>query len=306
MTKLNRREAFRALAVTATGGMLMTQTAFAEEAGASARQTAALLQGAEVCAIIPEVTEGPYYFDPKMERVDITEGRPGIPLRVRLQVVDAECAAINGARVDIWHCDASGVYSGYAGQGDDGSVDTTGQTFMRGTQFTDANGIAEFETIYPSWYRGRTTHIHFKVFIAENVVLTGQLFFPDALSEYIYLNVAPYNDRATERDTLNANDGIARQSTRAAYAFIKELEDEYLAAMIIGVDPSARSSVGFGAPGGNFPPPPNGEAPAGFPPPGERPNGPHPGGQPGRGGFGGVDGPARSADRTTMTPPVRE
>lgn len=293
MPKLNRRDAFRVLAVTASGGVVMTQSAFAQEAGASARQTAALLQGADICSIIPEVTEGPYYFDPAMERADITEGRPGIPLRVRLQVVDAECMALPGARVDIWHCDATGVYSGYANQGDDGSVDTTGQTFMRGTLFADDNGLVEFETVYPSWYRGRTTHIHFKVFIAENVILTGQMFFPDALSEYIYLNVAPYNDRSGMRDTLNANDGIATQSTRAAYAFLKELDEEYLAAMIIGVDPGARSSIGFSMDrGGDRPEPPAGGA--GGPPPPD-------------GGQGGpMGGPSGSADRSTMTPPVRE
>lgn len=284
--KMNRRDAFRAVAITASGGLLMSQQAFAQEAGASASQTAALLQGADVCAIIPEVTEGPYYFDPAMERVDITEGRPGIPMRVRLQVVDANCIAMPGARVDIWHCDATGVYSGYAGQGDDGAVDTTGETFMRGTQFADDNGIVEFESIYPSWYRGRTTHVHFKVFLDETNILTGQIFFPDALSEYIYLNVAPYNDRASQRDTLNANDSIAAQSTRAAFAFIKELEEEYLVAMIVGVDPAAQSAVGFsmGAPSGDRPEPSKG----GTPPEG-----------------GPVGGPTGSADRTTMTPAVK-
>lgn len=281
MTRINRRDALKAVAVTASGGLLMTQSAFAQGAGASASQTAALLSGADVCAIVPEVTEGPYYFDPAMERVDITEGRPGIPTRVRLQVVDAACLALEGARVDIWHCDATGVYSGYPGQGDDGSIDTSGQTFMRGTQFTDAHGVAEFETVYPSWYRGRTTHIHFKVFLDEVTILTGQIFFPDALSEFIYRTVAPYSDRAGQRDTLNAGDGIARQSTRAAFAFVKELEEEYLVAMIVGVDPAARSAAGFtmGAPGG------------------ERPRLP-----PGSMGGGTASG---AADATTLTPPVK-
>ena len=283
MTKINRRDALRAVAVTASGGLLMSQQAFAQEAGASVSQTAALLQGADVCAIIPEVTEGPYYFDPAMERVDITEGRPGIPTRIRLQVVDAGCVAMPGARVDIWHCDATGVYSGYPGQGDDGSVDATGQTFMRGTQFADDNGIAEFETVYPSWYRGRTTHIHFKIFLDETNILTGQIFFPDALSEYIYRNVAPYNDRASTRDTLNSNDNIAAQSTRAAFAFIKELEEEYLVAMIVGVDPAAQSAVCFSMGGGQ--PPAGG---VGGPPP-----------------EGGQGGPSGSADTTTMTPAVK-
>lgn len=285
MTSMNRRDAFKAVAVTASGGLLMSQQAFAQEAGASVSQTAALLSGADICAIIPEVTEGPYYFDPDMERVDITEGRPGIPTRIRLQVVDAACMALPGARIDIWHCDATGLYSGYAGQGDDRNTDTTGETFMRGTQFADDNGIVEFETVYPSWYSGRTTHIHFKVFLDETNILTGQIFFPDALSEYIYLNVAPYNDRAMARDTLNTNDRIATQSTRAAFAFIKELDEEYLVAMIIGVDPAATSAVGFSMGGGG------GNRPAGGT-----------GTPPANGARGGSSG---SGDRTTMTPAVK-
>lgn len=98
MTRINRRDAFKAVAITASGGLLMSQQAFAQEAGATVTQTAALLQGADVCAIIPEVTEGPYYFDPAMERVDITEGRPGIPTRIRLQVVDGACAPMPGGK----------------------------------------------------------------------------------------------------------------------------------------------------------------------------------------------------------------
>jgi protocatechuate 3,4-dioxygenase beta subunit len=249
MTKINRREAFSLVAITAAGGALMSQSAFAQETGAATTETVGLMPGADVCVITPEVTEGPYYFDPAMERTDITEGRPGVPTRIRLQVVDAACLPLADARVDIWHCDATGLYSGYAGQGDDGTTDTTGETFMRGTVFTDAKGIAEFTTVYPGWYRGRTTHVHFKVFLDQTNILTGQIFFPDALSEYLYLNVAPYSERGAERDTLNTNDNIAAQATRASFAYVKEMEAEYLVAMIIGVDPNA-TSAGTAMPGG--------------------------------------------------------
>jgi protocatechuate 3,4-dioxygenase beta subunit len=264
--RLNRRGALSLVAITAAGGALMSQRAFAQEARATT--PVGLMPGADVCVITPEVTEGPYYFDPALERADITEGRPGVKTLVRLQVVDAMCKPLEGARVDIWHCDATGLYSNYPGQGEDGKTDTTGTTFMRGTLFTSANGIAEFTTVYPGWYRGRTTHVHFKVFIDQTNILTGQIFFPDALSQYLYLNVAPYNERSAARDTLNSTDGIAAQATRASFAYVKELADSYLAAMIIGVDPNAKSSD-TGMPGG---PPPGG------PPPGGRPNGPPPGG----------------------------
>lgn len=241
MAPISRRDAFKTLAITASGGLMISQTAYAQGTGVNSSQAATLLNDADICIITPEVTEGPYYFDPKLERVDITEGRAGVPLRLRMQVVDEKCAAIDGARVDIWHCDALGLYSGYRGQGDNRDIDTSGETFMRGTQFADANGIVAFDTVYPSWYSGRTTHIHFKVFISESEALTGQLYFPDAVSEYIFTNIAPYNQRNGKRDTLNATDGIAQQSSRASFVFLKEEEERYLAAMIIGVDPNGNA-----------------------------------------------------------------
>ena len=241
-------------------------------------EVAAQLIDGDVCLITPEVTEGPYYFDPQLVRDDITEGRPGVPVMIRLQVVDAACKPIADARVDIWHCDATGLYSNYAGQGDDHNhpVSTKGETFMRGTQTADKNGVVTFRSVYPGWYRGRTAHVHFKVLIGEKNVLTGQLFFPDALSEFIYQNVAPYSDRKTARDTLNADDGIAKQATRASFASVKEEAEAYLVSMIIGANPQAES-VG-GGPGGPPPGgPPPGDPPAGGPPP---EGGPPPGGRP--------------------------
>lgn len=228
---INRRDALTLVAVTAAGGVLMTRSAFAQEAGATGETS--LITGADVCVITPEVTEGPFYFDPALERADITEGRPGLPTTVRLQVVDSACKPIRGARVDIWHCDAAGLYSGYPRQ--TGGVSTEGETFMRGTQFADDRGVAEFQTAYPGWYRGRTTHIHFKVFLSEAEVLTGQVFFPDELSDEIYATIVPYNERGEERDTFNDNDRIARQATSASVATMAQQNGGYLAQLIVGV-----------------------------------------------------------------------
>ncbi len=193
------------------------------------------MQGAGVCALTPETTEGPFYFDPKLERADIAEGRDGIPLSVRLQVVDQNCAPIENARVDLWHCDAQGHYSGYPGQGDGRDVDTTGETFLRGWLRTDADGIVVFNTIYPGWYRGRTTHIHFKVFPDEGSVATGQMFFPDDLSEHIFATVAPYSERAGKRDTLNKDDGILRRAGASVHTAVREAVSAYEALMVIAV-----------------------------------------------------------------------
>ncbi|UVK39224.1 intradiol ring-cleavage dioxygenase [Mesorhizobium sp. AR10] len=229
---LSRRQALGLIAVTAGGGVFLPAAARAASPYAG---LALFDSGAGVCTITPEVTEGPFYFDPKLERTDVTEGKKGVALNVRLQIVDAACRPLAGARVDIWHCDAQGAYSGYPGQGDGQDVDTSGQTFLRGWQKTDDSGIVSFATIYPGWYRGRTTHIHFKVFPNDNSVMTGQLFFPDSLSEQIFATVAPYNDRPGKRDTSNARDGIARQAGPASQAALREVTDAYQALLVVAV-----------------------------------------------------------------------
>jgi protocatechuate 3,4-dioxygenase beta subunit len=125
------------------------------------------------CILTPEQTEGPYYIAGEKLRRNITEGRPGTPLVLRTFVVDAStCRPIRNAAVDIWHADASGVYSGFG----DGA---SSRTFMRGIQRTNAKGLAQFRTVYPGWYPGRTVHIHVKVHLSSNVVHTGQLYFPE-------------------------------------------------------------------------------------------------------------------------------
>jgi protocatechuate 3,4-dioxygenase beta subunit len=228
MRTVTRRDALSLLAVTA-GSALLPREAFAQAAGAAGTT---LIQNADVCLITPETTEGPYYFDPGLERADITEGRPGLATTLRLQIVDASCRPLSGARVDVWHCDAEGIYSGYTGQP---GGDMRGETFMRGTQFADSDGIVEFATVYPGWYRGRTTHIHFKVFVDEATLLTGQLFFPDEVSDRVYAT-EPYA-AAGERDRRNDNDGIARQAGERSIASVEELPEGYLAQLIIGVEP---------------------------------------------------------------------
>jgi protocatechuate 3,4-dioxygenase beta subunit len=162
------------------------------------------------CLLTPEQTEGPYYIANEKVRRDITEHRPGAALALRLKVVDAStCRPIKGATVEIWHCDSGGLYSGFVSAsagGPGGSQPTDKRTFLRGGQRTDATGTAIFKTIYPGWYRGRTVHIHVKVHVGGNAVHTGQLYFPDKLTDTVYA-ATPYNKRPG-RDTRNANDSI--------------------------------------------------------------------------------------------------
>src|SRR5437764_3901152 len=180
--------------LAAAGGW---QVASSEGAG-----PAAVESGAVGCVLTPEQTEGPYYIPKEKVRRNITEGRPGTPLLLRAFVVNAStCKPIKGAAVDIWHADASGVYSGF-GQG------AASRTFMRGIQRANAKGLALFRTVYPGWYQGRTVHIHVKVHLGGNVVHTGQLYFPDGVTDAVY-HKAPYRSRPN-RDVRNSADSIFR------------------------------------------------------------------------------------------------
>jgi protocatechuate 3,4-dioxygenase beta subunit len=160
------------------------------------------------CVLAPALTEGPYYINPALVRPDVTEGLPGYPMQLNLRVARvAGCAPVSGAIVDIWHCDAGGLYSGYTGQL--GNVSTVGQNFYRGVQLTDASGVATFHTNYPGWYPGRAVHIHFKVILSATTAVTSQLYVPDTLTDDVFAACEPYTARGT-RPTRNTNDGLYR------------------------------------------------------------------------------------------------
>jgi protocatechuate 3,4-dioxygenase beta subunit len=118
------------------------------------------------------------------------------------RVSGSACAALSGATVDIWHCDALGVYS----DATDPSFNTKGQKFLRGYQTTDASGTARFTTIYPGWYQGRAVHIHFKIRTTTSE-FTSQLFFDDALNTQVFAS-APYSQKGTSGVMRNSADGI--------------------------------------------------------------------------------------------------
>lgn len=155
------------------------------------------------CLLTPAATEGPFYLDDAQVRSDIRDGRPGQLLRLRLLLVDADrgCAAVPGALVSIWHCDAQGSYSG-----EEGPRDAT--RFLRGVQRTGADGAADFVTIYPGWYRPRAVHIHFKVLMENAEVLTSQLYFSDALNRHVLGSHPAYRARGVPT-RVNVQDPIA-------------------------------------------------------------------------------------------------
>jgi len=216
-------------------------------------------------ALTAEVEEGPFYLDLNLVRGDLTEGLAGVPLQISLAVLDETGVPLPGARIDVWHCDSRGVYSGYAHQGDDRKVDTRGKTWLRGTQLTGAEGTVAFHTVYPGWYSGRTTHIHCKVIHGDHPLLTTQFFLPDSLSEYLYTELTQYR-RDRLRDTLNRTDDVAVEAGPTAIGSIREGKDRYVAALTLVVDRAARSTGRhpsfFGTNGpGNPPPFPTPDAP---------------------------------------------
>jgi protocatechuate 3,4-dioxygenase beta subunit len=218
-----------------------------------------LLPGAHVCILTPQEEDGPFYFDAKLDRADITESKTGVPLGLTLQIVEArDCTPLKGARIDVWHADAIGYYSGERDQGDARDVSTTGQHFLRGSQVTNDDGQVSFTTVYPGWYKGRTAHIHCKVFLDDKNVLTTQIYFPDALSEFIYKNVKPYNTRKHERDTVNTTDYVLNKggNDRTSFCNIKEEADRYLASLVIGVNRDNNETAETPPPAGAMGPPP--------------------------------------------------
>jgi len=225
------------------------------------------------CVVRPELTEGPYFVDDQLNRSDIRidpsdeSVKEGVLLNLVFRVFDvntSKCTPIEGAQVDVWHCDALGVYSGVS----DPSFDTSGQKWLRGYQLTDEDGVARFITIYPGWYSGRTVHIHFKIRTdpeaEQGYEFTSQLFFDEEVSDLVHAQ-EPYASKGY-RNTLNSDDNIFQGSDGLLTLELVENEDEeqggYTATFDIALDTTDTAqgaSDSFQMPGG-------GNRPGGTPP----------------------------------------
>lgn len=220
------------------------------EAGAD---LVAKLDAVGSCAMTAEETQGPYWFDVDSIRSDVREDRPGTLVNLALRVYDAECMPIPDAVVEIWHCDAGGIYSGFeaASTGGGGARPGSGSgttsngsysvgdteatpgddgTYLRGAQVADANGIVQFQTIWPGWYISRTVHIHLKVHVNKTSVLTSQLWFDDTLNTAVF-QTTPYSSHPG-RDTFNEDDSIIDPTGKLT---VEKLSEGYLAYTNLGV-----------------------------------------------------------------------
>ena len=250
----NRRDLLRGGMAALSLGALQVRL----PAPAGAQETAS--PTADLCLMTPEQTEGPFYLDTDLLREDVTEGTPGLPLRLQVLVADSQaCIPLTNAAVDIWHCDAQGFYSGVnarPGSAADAPAVDSG-TFLRGIQVTGEDGVAEFTTIYPGWYSGRTVHIHMKVHIDGDVVdedtydgghvsHTGQIYFDDAISDVVYSTSEAYAGRDDSRRTRNDQDNIlGNHLDEPGFLISLSPLDEndpsqgYLGVITIGVNPNA-------------------------------------------------------------------
>jgi len=235
---LSRREALTLLGAGGVGGAAALATP--GPAAAKARPGYRL----PACIVRPEQTEGPYFLDTELDRSDIrsdpSDGSvcEGARLALAFQVsrIDAQaCEPLEGALVDVWQCDAAGVYSGVEDIG--GRFDSTGKRFLRGHQVTDRDGVARFTTIYPGWYRGRTVHIHFKIRTDPGASagheFTSQLYFDDALTDRVF-ETGPYAANAGRR-TRNPDDRIYRNGGSQLLLDVTEDGDGYRALFDIGL-----------------------------------------------------------------------
>lgn len=194
------------------------------------------------CIVTPEQTEGPYFVDEKLMRSDIrfdpTDGsiQEGVLLTLAINVFKTggrACTPIKDAIVDIWHCNAEGVYS----DAKDRSFDTRGQKFLRGYRLTDEQGAVKFFTVYPGWYDGRAVHIHFKIRVVDaggkSHAFTSQLYFDDKLNDEIFA-LAPYAGKGVRRIN-NSNDRIYADGGQQLTLKPSKTADGYMASFDVGM-----------------------------------------------------------------------
>jgi hypothetical protein len=235
----------------------------------SAADTGAPTSDAGECAVTPEGEIGPYFADDSatgfnrtniLSNLDGTSTQTGVPLTLNVTVVDAEkaCAPYVGAQVDIWHCNASGVYSDIAAES------TSSEQWLRGYQRSDASGQLTFTTVIPGWYSGRTTHIHLRIRSSYSEASstsdgtnTVQCFFDQTLIDTLSTTVAPYSAEG-KNPTTNASDRVYSQEEDGAnlLALTGDAATGYTASVTIFLPITASYDAGAGAggtPGGGGP-----------------------------------------------------
>ncbi|KAA8643377.1 hypothetical protein EYZ11_003425 [Aspergillus tanneri] len=222
------------------------------------------------CILGPDTTEGPYYVSGELIRKDVSEEQAGVPLYLDFQIIDTStCDPLPNIYLDIWHCNATGVYSGVLarGNGDSNDVSLLDATFLRGIQKTDKTGVVQFESIFPGHYTGRTHHIHVlshpgnSTTVNPNGTISG-LFNPHAsyvgqtfFDQDLIYKVEALDTYAANKQPLTTNDedGILAGEAKVIDPFMQyvylgdRIEDGLFAWISLGIDASRESNVRAGA-----------------------------------------------------------
>lgn len=238
---LSRREMLGLVGTTLTAALVGCEQSGSAGLGSlwSRKQTVTAMPP---CVVRPEQTEGPYFVDEKLNRSDIrsdpSDGsvKEGVPLQLVIrvhQISGNDCTSLSGAVVDVWHCDALGVYSDVR----DRSFDTRGKKFLRGYQITDTRGTVQFLTIYPGWYPGRAVHIHFKIRMnpasRRGYEFTSQMYFNEAITDQVHAQV-PYAAKG-QRTLRNKRDGIFRGGGEQLMLQLSQQAQGYVGTFDIGL-----------------------------------------------------------------------
>ncbi|KAK2011953.1 aromatic compound dioxygenase [Colletotrichum eremochloae] len=223
-----------------------------------------LFSGNSSCILTPESTQGPYYVSGEYVRRNLVEDQEGVDIVLDYQVIDVEtCEPVPKVYLEMWHCNATGVYSGViaSGNGDSSDESNIDNTFLRGIQLTNQDGIAQFESIFPGHYTSRATHIHLLVhtnamLFANNTLGSvntashvGQVFFDQDLISAVEA-LAPYN-KNTQKLTTNAQDAILKEAAATdgvdplmEYTLLGDsISDGLFAWMAFGINTTQSSSV---------------------------------------------------------------
>ena len=244
--RVGRREAIQALGSVVAVGFLADcgggNPASPASASSTAQSSAASAATTNAqCVVTPAQTEGPYFVDERLYRSDIRSDpasgivKAGVMLDLTLMLSQISaagaCTPLVGALVDMWHCDALGVYSDVSQQS------SVGQEFLRGYQTSDASGRVHFTTIYPGWYSGRAVHIHFKARTnpdgANGLEFTSQMFFDESLTDIVHAQ-APYSSKG-RRNTALATDGIYQSGGTSLLVPLSGSGDGYAGTFYVGV-----------------------------------------------------------------------
>lgn len=243
MNKIPRRQALLLMGSTAASAALVacgSGSSNSSSNSSSSDSSGSSDNSALDCVLIPEETRGPYPLDLSGDnsyfRQDITEDRTGVPLTITLTLlnINDDCSPVTSARVDVWHCDKDGLYSGYDNTTNRGQA---GETYLRGIQLSGSDGSVTFDTIYPGWYAGRITHVHFEVYLNDSRKAVSQLAFPQDTTKEVY-NSSLYasHGQNTSVTSFNQDNVFSDGTSRQMLSMSGNLDNGYVGTLTVGLD----------------------------------------------------------------------